>query len=875
MVEGPVAKRRFKRRTLRNAIIGAVVFLVIAIAGGMGWKLYNNMSASAAQQAEADREKRTRELASTVSKRFAELTQPLKALAKSDATVSLFEQGDADSLQQEADQQTSTSPYLLKLRYLVPGRYELDTESVPPFGYASLDLLRSAEKTNQVNAEVLLLGTKKEHIVYIERVVTNSLELVGLIHASLSVDLLQELVNGVTVQNGYVEITQEGGKTSKLLTLGNKGYKKGEPTTVGINDTDWVLNYWTASSAAATDTGSDLPLMPIAAAVVILLLVAFFFVKKKQGSTSAKPGKKSKSKKADKSTNESVQFEGAVRAIAEGAHEGVSDVIPHLPKVDKKTIESKPISQGLEGDDITTMPNQARKKPAAKPGKPAAKAAPKPKQQAAPAAAKPAPEQPPAQPPAAEVATPAPAAAAGKSAGIDPVIFRTYDIRGVVGETLTVEAVNAIARALGTMAKERGQATLTVGRDGRESGPKLIEALIEGLLSTGVNVIDVGMVPTPVLYFSTFQLETGSGVMLTGSHNPAEYNGLKMMLGGSTLSGDDIQEIRKRIEQGDFATGKGELTQQEVHADYIQRITEDMPIALGNSLKVVIDCGNGVAGVLAPQLIRALNHDVIEMYCEIDGNFPNHHPDPSQPENMQELIERVKAENADVGFAFDGDGDRLGIVDKEGNIIWPDRQMMLLARDVLSRNQGASIIYDVKCSRYLKTVIEESGGQPLMWKTGHSLIKGKMKEVDAPLAGEMSGHIFFKERWYGFDDALYTAARFLEIFMNAGKSPTECFQDLPDGVSTPELRLPMAEAEHGSFMSALVQSLNDTAGGDVSDIDGVRIEYEDGWGLARPSNTSPNIVMRFEGEDQAALERIQGVFKAAITTVKADAQLPF
>ncbi len=869
MVEGPVAKRRIKRRTLRNVIVGGVIFIVVSIAGGMGWKVYSNMSASAAQQAEADREKRTRELASTVSKRFAELTQPLKALAKAEATVSLFEQGDAGLLQEEADQQASTSPYLLKLRYLVPGRYQLDTESVPPFGYASMDLLRSAEKTSQVNAEVLLLGTKKEHIVYIERVVTNSLELVGLIHASLSVDLLQELVNGVAVQNGYVEITQQGGKTSRLLTLGNKGYKNGEPTTVSINDTDWVLNYWSATStAAASDTEIDLPLMPIAAAVVILLLVAFFFVKRKQGATAEKPGKSGNSK-ADKNTAESVQFEGAVRAIAEGAHEGVSDVIPHLPRVKKKTTESRPISQGLEGDDITTMPNQARKKLAAKTNKPAAKT----KKQAAPATAEAATAE-----TAADAAASAPtaqAAAAGSSTGIDPVIFRTYDIRGVVGETLTVEAVSAIARALGSMAKERGQTRLTVGRDGRESGPKLIKALIEGLLSTGVNVIDVGMVPTPVLYFSTFQLETGSGVMLTGSHNPAEYNGLKMMLGGSTLSGDDIQEIRKRIEQGEFATGNGELTQQEVHADYIQRITEDMPIALGNSLKVVVDCGNGVAGVLAPQLIRALNHDVIEMYCEIDGSFPNHHPDPSQPENMQELIQRVKAENADVGFAFDGDGDRLGIVDKEGNIIWPDRQMMLLARDVLSRNQGASIIYDVKCSRYLKTVIEESGGQPLMWKTGHSLIKGKMKEVDAPLAGEMSGHIFFKERWYGFDDALYTAARFLEIFMNAGKSPTECFQDLPDGVATPELRLPMAEAEHGSFMSALVQSLNDSAGGDVSDIDGVRIEYEDGWGLARPSNTSPNIVMRFEGEDQTALERIQGVFRTAITSVKADAQLPF
>lgn len=865
MVDGPVARRRIKRRTLRNAIVGGAIFIVVSVAGGMGWKVYSNMSASAAEAAAEERENQTRELARIVSANFRELTRPLKQAAKAEDTVALFQQADKSALEEAAAQQSTVIPYILKLRYLIPGDYPLDTDSIPPFSYASLDLLRSAEKTSQVNAEVLLLGTEKEHIVYIERVVNKSLELVGLIHASLSVDLLQELIAGVTVNDAYAEVIQQAsGKTSKLLGIGNKGYKSGEPTTVGINDTDWVINYWTESSPGAADDTAEagLPLIPVAAVLVFVLLALFIFMKKKQGADSN--GSRPKKSKAEKKTkqDDSIQYEGAVRAIAEGAHEGVSDVIPHLPKMDKAAKVAKPLSQGLEGDDITTMPKAAQKKPAVK-QQPA-------KEKPAPAEVKQAPE-PPVQKPA-----PKPVAApAGKDNQIDPVIFRTYDIRGIVGETLTSEAVSTIAKALGSMAIERGQKTLTVGRDGRESGPDLSNALIEGLLSTGINVIDVGMVPTPVLYFSTYHLDTSSGVMLTGSHNPAEYNGLKIMLGGNTLSGDDIQEIRKRTEQGEFATGKGELTQQDVNAAYIQRITEDMPVALSNALKVVVDCGNGVAGVLAPQLIKALNHDVIEMYCEIDGSFPNHHPDPSQPENLQELIERVKTENADVGFAFDGDGDRLGIVDKEGNIIWPDRQMMLLAQDVLSRNPGVHIIYDVKCSRYLKTVIEESGGQPLMWKTGHSLIKGKMKEVEAPLAGEMSGHIFFKERWYGFDDALYTSARFLEIFMNSGKSPTDCFRNLPDGVSTPELRLPMPESEHAGFMLALIENMQQNAGGEVSDIDGVRIEYEDGWGLARPSNTSPNIVLRFEGQDQAALERIQGVFRDAVTSVKADAQLPF
>ena len=456
---------------------------------------------------------------------------------------------------------------------------------------------------------------------------------------------------------------------------------------------------------------------------------------------------------------------------------------------------------------------------------------------------------------------------------IAPVIFRAYDIRGVVGETLTEAAVYEIARAIGTMAHERGQQGIVVARDGRDSSPELCEALIKGLTSTGRDVIDIGMVPTPVLYFATYHLETGSGVMVTGSHNAAEYNGLKIMLGGNTLSGDDIKDIQNRTISGEHAVGQGDVRHADISADYVRRITEDIPVALGSSLKIVVDCGNGVAGTLAPQLLNAIGHDVIELYCDIDGKFPNHHPDPSQPENLKDLVDKVKAEGADVGFAFDGDGDRLGLVDGEGNIIWPDRQLMLLAKDVLSRNQGANIIFDVKCSRYLKSIIESNGGVPMMWKTGHSFIKNKMKEVDAPLAGELSGHIFFKERWYGFDDALYTAARFIEIFTNAKQTPTELFSELPEGVSTPELRMALTEDQHAGFMEELVEKMA-VPGVEISDLDGLRIEYSDGWGLARPSNTSPNIILRFEGENEAALERIKSEFRAAIQEI-IPVDLPF
>jgi len=473
-------------------------------------------------------------------------------------------------------------------------------------------------------------------------------------------------------------------------------------------------------------------------------------------------------------------------------------------------------------------------------------------------------------------AEPAPAAAQPEQAAAlpDSGIFRAYDIRGVVGRSLSADVVRRIGLAIGSEAYDRGQQTLCVGCDGRSSSPELLAALIEGLRESGRDVIDVGRVPTPVLYFATYYLETGSGVMITGSHNPPEYNGLKMMLGGDTLFGDDIQALRARIENEEFTTGAGNLQSMDISADYIRRVSEDVPVALGNAFRVVIDCGNGVAGDFAPKLVRALGHDVVELYCEVDGSFPNHHPDPSQPENLADLIAAVKEHDADLGFAFDGDGDRLGVVDPSGRIVWPDAQMMLFARDVLSRNAGAEIVFDVKCSSRLAKVIARLGGKPVMFKTGHSFIKNKLKETGAPLAGEMSGHIFFKERWYGFDDALYAAARMLEILMGFKQKPAEVFAKLPAGVSTPELRVDMEEGENLAFM----QSLAGAGGfGDakVTTIDGVRVDWPDGWGLVRASNTTPSLVLRFEGDDEQALERIQGVFRELLLDRKPDLSLPF
>ncbi|OIP08138.1 MAG: phosphomannomutase/phosphoglucomutase [Betaproteobacteria bacterium CG2_30_68_42] len=451
-------------------------------------------------------------------------------------------------------------------------------------------------------------------------------------------------------------------------------------------------------------------------------------------------------------------------------------------------------------------------------------------------------------------------------------IFKAYDIRGIVGRTLTPEAVEAIGHALGSEARARGGRAIAVGRDGRLSGPELASALADGIRAAGIDVIDIGAVATPVSYFAAFHLETGSCVSVTGSHNPPDYNGLKMVLAGETLAGAAIQAVRARIERGDLAHGAGGLTQADVREAYVRRIVSD--VRLARPMKLVVDCGNGVAGDLAPRLLRELGCEVRELYCEVDGRFPNHHPDPSKPENLADLIRTVAATGAELGLAFDGDGDRLGVVTRAGEIIYPDRQLMLFASDVLSRNPGAQIIYDVKCTRNLAVWIRSHGGVPLMWNTGHALIKAKLRETGAPLAGEMSGHVFFKERWYGFDDGMYAAARLLEI-LSRSPDAGAVLSELPSSVSTPELNLKMNEGEPFALIEELKKTARFEGAREIFTLDGIRVEYADGFGLARPSNTTPVVVLRFEGDTPEALARIQQVFRRVLAAARPGLALPF
>ncbi len=456
---------------------------------------------------------------------------------------------------------------------------------------------------------------------------------------------------------------------------------------------------------------------------------------------------------------------------------------------------------------------------------------------------------------------------------IAPEIFKAYDIRGIVDRTLTEEAVEAIGRGLGTLGAKQGVKRFVVGRDGRLSGPRLVAALTRGLNAAGMDVTDVGVVATPVVYFATHELATGSGVMVTGSHNPPEYNGLKMMVAGDTLAAEAIQDLRKLVEAGKFATGKGTSESKDMTAAYLARIAGD--VKLGRLVRVAIDCGNGSPGAIAPALYRKLGCEVQELFCEVDGTFPNHHPDPSKPENLQDLIRAVKEGHAELGLAFDGDGDRLGVVTKSGRIIYADRQLMLFAADVLQRNPGAKVIFDVKCTRNLFGWIRDHGGEPVMWKTGHSLIKAKLKETGAPLAGEMSGHIFFKERWYGFDDGLYAGARLLEILSRA-PNLTQALEGLPDSIATPELNLALdREGENHALIARLQKTARFEGAAEVITIDGLRVEYADGFGLMRASNTTPVLVLRFEADTDAALARIQADFRRVLAEALPKAKLPF
>lgn len=727
-------------------------------------------------------------------------------------------------------------PLVDGVRILDASTHEIDSNSVPSITNVTLELIRQLQSRNTVMHEAINAGAKDEHVAVLLKISnTDKIALIG-----VSFDVFTKVLPKERLVPGYYEFLQSfANQNRKITSVGEVKYKVGEPMGIArLNSTQWRVAFWPAEPERFSSE-FELFIFFGGLALVLTLVAIGGFIGLRNLQLKVRSDASgflrwlidnSKTNKVITSPDYDLQI--------------FSDMAQTLSREDFAVAKQSQVQERVAESGSTGITDQS------KPGSLIAALEDKTS--------------------GLEIVTSA--ASAKESTEISDSIFRTYDIRGIVGDTLDERIVREIGRAIGSEAFERGEQRIVVARDGRLSGPPLLEALKEGLIESGRDVIDIGEVPTPLLYFATHYLDSSSGVVLTGSHNPKDYNGLKIVLAGHTLSGDEITALKKRIDTGNMMKGQGSQESTTVIQDYISQVTSD--VALTQPLKVAVDCGNGVAGKVAPQLLQALGCEVIGLYCKVDGNFPNHHPDPSKPENLQELIELVKTEKADIGLAFDGDGDRLGVVDSDGNIIWPDRQMMLYAMDVLSRNPGADIIYDVKCSKHLAKVISANGGQPIMWKTGHSLIKAKMKETGALLAGECSGHIFFKERWYGFDDALYTAARLLEILSADTRKSVDIFSALPNSVVTPEINVAIDDDKKHRF----VQQLTDKGifgNGKLIDIDGVRVEFSHGWGLVRASNTTPNLVIRFEGDDQASIDQMKHLFKQQMLMVDSRLNLDF
>ncbi|TDY04129.1 phosphomannomutase/phosphoglucomutase [Thiohalophilus thiocyanatoxydans] len=778
-------------------------------------------------------ENEARHTAAGISQAVADYAQGLHSVAKDPRTRDLLRAGDRAAIAEREHQLQSMFDGALRVRLLKPKIYSPDKSSEPHLSFACLDLQRQAEESlARPPVEVHAPGNPQQHIDIVEPVLNAAGDTVlGHVQLALDAGLLEQWVQQAASE-GYVELEQKISNQEPVLLgkAGDPAYQaRAESTRVAIPHTDWELSTWMPQVVRVS--AFNVNLLSIIAVSIILVGIVVLLLYQAMGrsirhdlenfmlleASLLRGNKRHTYPMKMKEFRQMAERLDELAGVPFAKGEQANDTGPRNTARDQRvTDNSRPNDDLDDGTDPAPLP--------------------------------------------------------GQQAGPPAEIFKAYDIRGIVGRTLNARYATLIGQALGSEASRRGLTKIAFARDGRKSGPELGAALVRGLQAAGMEVIDVGMVPTPVLYYAAHEMAGGSGVMLTGSHNPPDYNGFKMMLGGETLSGEAIQSLRQRIEKQDFVRDNGSYAAHKVTDDYIKRIIADIRIT--RPLKVVIDCGNGVAGVVAPALFRGLGVDLIDIYSEVDGDFPNHHPDPSQPDNLHDVIELVRSKNADLGIAFDGDGDRLGVVNSEGDIIWPDRLMMLYAADILSRNSGAQIIYDIKCSSNLTRVIYEKGGEPIMWKTGHSLIKAKMKQSGALLAGEMSGHIFFQERWYGFDDALYAAARLLEVLANDKRSPREVFADLPDSVNTPELRIDLAEGEQHRIMEELVSRV-DFEDASMLMIDGIRADFEDGWGLVRASNTTPSLILRFEARDSKSLQRIQQKFRELLQSVRADLAIPF
>ncbi len=805
-----------------NALVVNTLVIIIAIIAVCGTALVYLQEASQKGALREQAATGAEGVASQLSQQMLLYRALLLDLAADPALPGLFLQQDGAALAAMEQRLKQRIPNALRI-HLLPAEWDrLEEEPERQLSFAALAMQRTVERSGKVTpAEVHQSNTPQQHIAIAAPVLGGEpRSVVGVVHLALPMDLLAAGIKAGGGMTGAIELRQSADNKSFRLVSTRPGITVSDGGAQGfpVSASIWRVAYQPGESVA----GKRNIFIDLGITSVGLLLIAIF--------VHLAMGRLKKGLAQDQAV-----ILGLVESLVRGrpvhtVRAKIGELQGTLDRLVEMAQEAKPVVQRQ------AEPAKGRSAAAA------AKSAKKPPQ-AAPAGVR-----------------------------LPGVIFRAYDIRGVVARDLTPQVVYQLGRAIGSEAYAQGQQTVIIARDGRLSSSDLAVELCRGLMASGRDVLDIGIVPTPVLYFATHFLGSNSGVMITGSHNPPEYNGLKIVIGGETLSGDTIQKLRLRLERGELLEGEGSRQEQDLVPDYISRIMEDVQLA--RPIKVVLDCGNGAAGTVAPALFKALGCEVVELFCEVNGNFPNHHPDPGQPQNLQALIAEVDRQQADIGIAFDGDGDRLGVVDSNGKIIWPDRLMMLFARDVLSRQPGTDVIFDVKSSRHLAADILAHGGRPLMWKTGHSLLKAKLNETGALLAGEMSGHFFFKERWYGFDDGLYACARLLELLSFEPGGSSEMFADLPESLSTPELNMPTAEGENVKLVQQLIAK-EGFPGAKLVTIDGVRAEFEYGWGLARPSNTTPTVVFRFEADDENALRNIQEQFRKQMLEINGNLKLPF
>lgn len=821
-------QKQVAKTSIRSAFLGLllVVLVIGVVVAGISFILQQN-TISEAEKNLADNS--VQMLGQGISSRLDGYRKLVNHLSRESRIAVLMEAKDLAALEQAAAEVTQNSAHIMKVRYLLKDHHDTDNDPVVPLTFSTLDMANRAVKSGEITvAELHAPNSPAKHIALAAPIKSASGKTLGAVHVAFNPQELIDQISLLKSPGVAVALFQKSGDSSLELARSN-GFETAQDKPVRIEGSIWELRYQSLSGASFI--GQMLAAIVILVGTLVvggMLFINQLKLRKALAYDQNLMLEIVENKLAGKQKNLFTNY-----ALDEN-----KDTIKQLSQLETTAVTAKPRpgkAQTTEGEEASAPAFPSRV-----------------------------------------------SQSEGESANVEDIsgasiteeIFRKYDIRGVVGDTLSLEHAYVIGKAIGSLAFDRGETDMLVARDGRISSKDLASTLIRGICESGINVVDLGLMPTPVMYFGTNFLSARSGVMVTGSHNPPDYNGFKIVIGGNALSGDDIEGLHGRIVTGRFNSGEGSRDELDISADYINRISED--VQLLKPMKVVVDCGHGAASVLARTLFEALGCEVISQYCEVDGNFPAHHPDPGKEENMAELATAVVEEHADLGIAFDGDGDRLGVVDSSGNIIKPDRVLMILAGDVLLRNPGADVLYDVKSTKLLASHILSSGGRPIMWKSGHSLMKAKMKETGALLGGEFSGHIFFAERWYGFDDALYSAARLLEVISGDGRSSAEMFADIPDTINTSELQVSVAEGMQHSIMEKLAAATDKAfPNAKITDLDGIRAEYSGAWGLIRASNTTPHLVLRFEADNQEAMDKVQEVFRTVIKAVLPTAEIPF